>query len=98
MLAESERKRVLARLKRIEGQVSAVQRMIDDEKYCVDVLLQISAAQGALGQVGKIVLGAHMNTCVREAFAGGNEGQRRRKIDELLEVFSRYGHLGARGA
>ena len=98
MLASSEKKKILARLKRIEGQVSAVRRMIDEDKYCVDVLLQISAAQGALGQVGKLVLGAHMNTCVAEAFSGGNERQRRIKIDELLSVFSRYGHLGARGA
>ena len=98
MLAASEKKRVVARLKRIEGQVAAIRRMIEEGKYCVDVLLQISAAQGALGQVGKMVLGAHMNTCVTEAFSGGNERQRRTKIEELLALFSRYGHLGARGA
>jgi len=72
--------------------------MIEEDKYCVDVLLQISAAQGALGQVGKIVLGSHMNTCVSEAFLGGDERRRGTKIDELLDVFSRFGHLGARGA
>lgn len=98
MISPSEKPKVLARLKRIEGQLSAIQRMIDEDRYCVDVLLQISAAQGALGQVGKIVLGAHMNTCVAEAFSGGNDRQRRTKIDELLSVFSRYGHLGRGGA
>lgn len=98
MLMGAEKKKVLTRLKRIEGQVSAMQRMIEDDRYCVDVLLQISAAQGALGQVGKTILASHMNSCVSEAFASGNERQRRGKIDELLSVFSRYGHLGARGA
>jgi len=98
MLAAAERKNVLARLKRIEGQVAALRRMVEQDEYCVDVLLQISAAQGALGQVGKIVLGSHMNTCVAEAFSGGSERQRRTKIQELLAVFSRYGHMGARGA
>jgi len=72
--------------------------MIEDDKYCVDVLLQIAAAQGALGKVGKIILGAHMNTCVTDAFSEGSDRQRKAKIEELLNVFSRYGHLGARGA
>jgi len=98
MLSAPEKKKALARVRRIEGQVTAIRRMIEEDKYCVDVLLQISAAQGALGQVGKIVLGGHMSTCVTEAFSDGNEDQRRTKIDELLAVFSRYGHLGARGA
>lgn len=98
MLAGAEKEKVLARLGRIEGQVGAIRRMIEEGQYCVDVLLQISAAQSALGQVGKIVLGAHMDTCVTEAFSRGNQRQRRAKIDELLDVFSRYGHLGARGA
>ena len=98
MLDPSEKKKALARLKRVEGQVAAIHRMIEDDKYCVDVLLQTAAAQGALGKIGRIVLGAHMNTCVTEAFSGGSDRQRRKKIEELLDVFSRYGHLGARGA
>ncbi len=98
MLDAAEKKRLLARLKRIEGQVAAVQRMVESDKYCVDVLLQISAAQGALGQVGKTLLGSHMNTCVSDAFSNGSEKDRHNKIEELLNVFSRFGHLGARGA
>ena len=53
MLDSSTKKKLHDRLRRIEGQAAAIQRMIDDDKYCVDVLLQISAAQAALGQVGK---------------------------------------------
>ncbi len=98
MVGDVERKRLLTRLKKIEGQVAAIRRMVENDKYCVDVLLQISAAQGALGQVGRTVLGTHMNTCVGEAFERGSKAERSSKIDELLDVFSRFGHLGARGA
>ena len=98
MIESQEKERLLARLKRIEGQVAGVRRMVEDDRYCVDVLLQVAAAQSALGQVCKVVLAAHMDTCVTAAFSNGSKSDRRKKIDELLEIFSRYGHLGARGA
>ena len=91
MIDEETKRRALGRLHRIEGQVQGVQRMVEDEKYCVDILMQISAVQGALEQVRKILLGRHIESCVAEAMASGREGQRRKKIEELLEVFSRYG-------
>lgn len=98
MIADDERKKLVARLKRAEGQVAAIRRMVESDKYCVDVLMQVSAAQSALGQVGRSILSAHMNTCVTDAFANGGPKERHTKIDELLDVFSRFGHLGARGA
>jgi DNA-binding FrmR family transcriptional regulator len=88
----------LARLKRIEGQVGGSRRIVEEDKYCVDILLQISAAQGALGQVGKTLLNSHMNTCVSDAFERGSKSELSNKIAELLDVLSRFGHLGARGA
>lgn len=91
MIDEQTKRRALQRLTRIEGQVQGVQRMVQDEKYCVDILMQISAIQGALEQVRKILLGRHIESCVAEAMASGREGDRQRKIEELLEVFSRYG-------
>ncbi|GIW41936.1 MAG: hypothetical protein KatS3mg076_2513 [Candidatus Binatia bacterium] len=96
MMDRATQQKVTARLKRIEGQVAGIRRMVEQGKYCVDILLQISAAQAALGQVGKIVLGRHVETCVAEAFAGGSPSERKAKIEELLEVFSRYGHLSSR--
>jgi CsoR family transcriptional regulator, copper-sensing transcriptional repressor len=96
MMNDEERQRVSARLKRIQGQVAGIQRMIDEKKYCVDILLQISAAQAALGQAGRIILGAHIDTCVAEAFAHGTERERQNKIRELLDVFDRYGKLKTR--
>ena len=90
MIDEDTKRKAMARLKRIEGQVQGVQRMVEEGQYCVDILLQISAVQGALEQVRKILLGRHVESCVAEAMASGREVDRRKKIDELLEVFTRY--------
>ena len=91
MIDEETKRRALGRLNRIEGQVQGVRRMVAEEKYCVDILMQISAIQGALEQVRKILLGRHIESCVAEAMASGKEGDRQKKIEELLDVFSRYG-------
>lgn len=95
-LADSERKKLLARLKRAEGQVAAVRRMIEDDAYCVDVLLQLQAARGALGKAGQVLLRSHVEGCVQEAFTHGGEDERTQKIDELMDVFGRYAGLGRR--
>ena len=79
------------RLRRIEGQVQGLQRMVDGDAYCVDILLQISAVQGALEQVQKLLLGRHIESCVADALRSGAKGERQRKIGELLDVFARFG-------
>ena len=79
------------RLRRIEGQVQGLQRMIDHDADCVDVLLQISAVQGALEQVRKLLLGRHIESCVADAMRSGSRGDRQQKIDELLDVVTRFG-------
>ncbi|MBI4246725.1 MAG: metal-sensitive transcriptional regulator [Candidatus Rokubacteria bacterium] len=91
MIDEEGKAKALGRLRRIEGQVQGLQRMIAGEAYCVDILLQISAVQGALEQVQKLLLGRHIVSCVADAFRAGTRGERQRKIDELLDVFSRFG-------
>lgn len=91
MMNEVGKKKVLARLHRIAGQVNGIARMVEEERYCVDVLLQIASAQAALGQAGKIILRSHVETCVTEAMASGKAAARRDKVDELMEVFARYG-------
>jgi len=88
--AETKAK-ALGRLRRIEGQVQGLQRMIDAEAYCVDILLQISAVQGALEQVRKLLLGRHIESCVADALRSGSKGDRQQKLDELLDVFARFG-------
>ena len=93
MIDATTKKKLEARLKRIEGQVAGVRRMIDRDKYCVDVLLQVSAVEAALRGVSKIVLGQHIETCVAQAFKKGSKKARQTKIDEILKVFGRYGNV-----
>lgn len=91
MIDAETKAKAQGRLRRIEGQVQGLQRMIAAEAYCVDILLQISAAQGALEQVQKLLLGRHIESCVADALRSGSRNERQRKIDELLDVFSRFG-------
>ncbi len=93
---QETRRNAERRLRRIQGQVEGLQRMLDEDRYCVDVLHQIAAVRAALDQTGKVILGAHVETCVADAFASGSAGDREKKKDELLEVFSRFIRLGDR--
>ena len=95
MTPDTKRK-LEARLRRIAGQVGGLERMLAEDRYCVDVLLQIAAVQSALGRVGEIVLGSHVETCVADAFEHGDVRKRREKVDELMDVFSRYTQLRRR--
>jgi DNA-binding FrmR family transcriptional regulator len=78
---------LLKRLRRVEGQVRGIARMIDEDKYCVDVLNQIAAVNAALDKVGMALLSDHIRGCVTEAVAsdGGAE-----KVDELVDVVGRF--------
>jgi DNA-binding FrmR family transcriptional regulator len=82
--------KALGRLRRIEGQVQGIQRMVEEDKPCVDILLQVTAVQGAVEQVQKLLLGQHLESCVAEAVRAGSSRDRQRKMEELLDVFSRF--------
>ena len=90
------KRNVTTRLSRVAGQVGGIQRMVEEDRYCVDVLLQIAAARAALDRVGKVVLGNHIETCVADAFASGRPRERKEKMEELMEVFSRFGYVKGR--
>ena len=91
-LSDAQRRDVLNRLARIEGQVRGIQRMVDDDKYCVDILTQISAVTTALDRVGLKVLDSHVQGCVRDAMlSGGPEATV--KTDELLEAVERFARM-----
>jgi DNA-binding FrmR family transcriptional regulator len=79
-----------ARLRRIEGQVQGLQRMIAADASCAEILLQIAAVQGALTQVHRILLGRHLETGVGDAVRSGSRVDRQRKIGELLDVVARF--------
>jgi len=92
-LKEDVREQVLGRLKRISGQVAGIQRMLEEDRYCVDVLLQVAAAEAALDKVGHLVLASHVDTCVSSALESGRPKERKQKLDELLQVFSKFGRV-----
>ncbi|MBU2580385.1 MAG: metal-sensitive transcriptional regulator [Alphaproteobacteria bacterium] len=77
------------RLARVEGQVRGIQRMIDEDRYCIDVVTQISAVRAALLKVEQEVLKQHVAHCVEHAIATGDLEDQRRKVAELLEILSR---------
>ena len=82
----------VARLSRIEGQVRGISRMVEEDRYCIDILTQIRAVKAALSRVEQEILSDHLKHCVSDAFHGGSEKARQNKIDELIEL------LGSRPA
>ena len=90
MIDTDTKGKAVGRLRRIEGQVQGLQRMIEADAYCVDILLQVSAVQGALEQVQKLLLGRHIESCVAEALRSGSRSERQTKIDELIDVVARF--------
>jgi DNA-binding FrmR family transcriptional regulator len=79
----------LRRLRRIEGQVRGLARMVDEDRYCIDIVTQISAVRAALRRAEEEILADHVSHCVEHAIASGNKHDQRQKLSELIEVLSR---------
>jgi CsoR family transcriptional regulator, copper-sensing transcriptional repressor len=77
------------RLNRIEGQVRGLIRMVEDDRYCIDVVTQISAVRAALRRAEEEILRDHVAHCVEDAIASGNRTEQRRKITELMDAVTR---------
>jgi DNA-binding FrmR family transcriptional regulator len=95
-MQEDIRDKAQGRLKRIAGQVAGIQRMVDGDRYCVDVLLQITAVQAALMETGRVILAGHMETCLTQALRSRDQQERRKKIEELMKVFTRFCRVESR--
>jgi DNA-binding FrmR family transcriptional regulator len=78
------------RLRRIEGQVRGLQRMVDEDAYCVDILTQVAAVQTALEQVAVNVLDGHVRHCVADAVGGSDQATSDAKLDELMAAVRRF--------
>ncbi|NBB92499.1 MAG: metal-sensing transcriptional repressor [Gammaproteobacteria bacterium] len=81
----------LQRLKRARGQLDGVIRMIDEGRYCVDILTQLRAARSALRAVEDGVLRTHVQHCIQDELAKGHTDRPNERIDELIDVLTRYG-------
>jgi len=79
----------LNRLKRIEGQVRGVAQMVEDDRYCMDILHQIAAIKSALAKVETQVLKDHAACCVAEAISSGDEDEQREKFEELVDLLEK---------
>jgi CsoR family transcriptional regulator, copper-sensing transcriptional repressor len=77
------------RLSRIEGQVRGLSKMVDEERYCIDIVTQISAVRAALRRVEEEILRDHVAHCVEHAISSGNKADQREKISELMAVIGR---------
>jgi DNA-binding FrmR family transcriptional regulator len=80
----------LDRLRRIEGQVGGLVRMVEEERYCVDILTQVRAARAALRRVEESVLREHVEHCMAQAIRSGSPVEQKAKVDELLDVVGRF--------
>ena len=84
------RERALARLKRIEGQIRGLQRMVEDERYCGDVLVQIASVHEALRGVGKLLMRNHLRHCVTDALRSGDAREAEATYAEVLDLMYRH--------
>jgi CsoR family transcriptional regulator, copper-sensing transcriptional repressor len=82
---------VMKRLNRIEGQVRGLARMVEDDRYCIDIVTQVSAVRAALRRAEEEILADHVTHCVEEAITSGNKTEQRRKLAELTSVLRRTG-------
>ena len=87
MIKPQHKEKTLSRLKRIEGQVRGIAKMVEDEKYCIDVINQVTAAERALDGVAQLLLRNHVETCLNEAIKAGDAEQ---KTDELINTLFKF--------
>jgi len=88
-MKRENKSKLLNRLSRIEGQVRGVARMVDEDRYCIDVLTQLRAVRAALAKVETEMLRDHLGHCIEAAIAGGDLDEQRRKAGELIELLER---------
>ncbi|MBI4653952.1 MAG: metal-sensitive transcriptional regulator [Nitrospirae bacterium] len=77
-------------LRKIEGQIRGVQRMIEDERYCIDILTQLHSVAGAILKVEAEILKKHLEGCVAHAIKSSSEAEKQRKIDEIIDLFAKF--------
>ena len=82
---------VLKRLQRIEGQVRGIARMVESDRYCIDIVTQVAAARAALRRAEEEILSDHVGHCVEHAIKSGNKAEQRKKVAELMEVLAQAG-------
>ena len=80
----------LVRLRRIEGQIRGIQKMIEEKRYCVDILTQLTSIVGAIKSVEENILERHLKGCVHQSFTKGSKDDKARKVDEVVDVLKKF--------
>jgi DNA-binding FrmR family transcriptional regulator len=83
----------IRRINRIEGQLAGIRRMIEERRYCPDILMQTKAAHSAIRSLEADILQDHLEHCVQMAFESGSEVERKTKIDEIINIFKRANNV-----
>ena len=87
IMEEKKKKQIINRVSYLSGHLKGVKKMIEEDKYCIDIIKQNEAVIAALHKVNEMILENHLDTCVTEAIKGKSESERREKINELLEIY-----------
>ncbi|MBL4896701.1 metal-sensitive transcriptional regulator [Erythrobacter sp.] len=89
MPEKSAQRRIVDRLRRVEGQVRGISQMVEDDRYCIDILHQLQAVKSALARAEDEILKNHASHCVAEAIASGDADEQRQKFGELIDLFAK---------
>ena len=84
-----EEKKIVNRLRRVEGQIRGVTQMVEDDRYCIDILNQLQAVKSALGRAESEILKRHAACCVTEAISSGDADEQKVKFNELIDLFEK---------
>ena len=87
-MRDSTQQKADARLARIEGQITAVRKMVAEDRYCIDVVRQVQAARSALHSLETLIVDDHVDTCVQHALEDGDTDERREKVTELVSILT----------
>lgn len=93
MLDSDKKRTIVNRLKSVEGHIRGIERMVEEDVYCMDILKQIKAVQQALERVSTLTLENHLNTCVTTAIRSDDDVEKERVFTEIMDVFKATGKL-----
>ncbi len=90
MMDTEQKKDAVTRLKKIEGQIRGIRKMVDENRYCIDVLSQTRAVVAAIRKVEDLIMFQHLHSCVVDSMRSDNEADKNKKIDEIMELLSKH--------
>ncbi|MBN1797060.1 MAG: metal-sensitive transcriptional regulator [Spirochaetales bacterium] len=94
MMNQSQKQEVLERLKKIAGQIGGIQKMVSENRYCIDILTQTRASAAAINKVEDLIMYQHLHTCVAESMKSDDPEDKNQKISEIIGIFSKFRKAG----